>query len=275
MTDLRSDGVRLLDGRAAEALAVVDARGGGRLPWRVGWQKFLGQEIRFATPHGLSRPLLMDANVAQVDGFCFFYALPLDDHRLLVEDTRYSDEPALDRGSMRVAIGQWCARRRLDTAAIEREEEGALPLPLEGEVEGLWHDAPAGVALLGVRAGLFHATTGYSLPWAVEAADRVAELPHLTGTALHRTLREFAVETWHRQGYYRLLNRMLFHAASPAERWRILAHFYRLPEALVRRFYAGSSSLADRIRILSGRPPVPVGRAIRVLVASAFAGGRS
>lgn len=275
VTQLRADGVQLQDGRSAEALAVVDARGAGRLPWRVGWQKFLGQELRFADPHGLARPLLMDAKVKQVDGFRFFYALPLDAKRLLVEDTRYSDEPTLDRGSLRAAIRQWCAGRRLEAASIEREEEGALPLPLEGRVQDLWRDVTEGVALLGARAGLFHATTGYSLPFAVKAADRVADLPHITGAAVLRTLREYAVRTWREQGYYRLLNRMLFQAASPPERWRVLAHFYRLSEGLVKRFYSGRSSHFDRVRILSGRPPVPVGRAIRVLATSAFARGRS
>ena len=37
---------------------------------------------------------------------------------------------------------------------------------------------------------------------------------------------------------------------------------YRLPDPLVGRFYAGRPSWPDRVRILSGKPPVPVGRAL-------------
>ena len=58
---------------------------------------------------------------------------------------------------------------------------------------------------------------------------------------------------------------MLFRAAEPAERYRIFQRFYRLSPALIARFYAGASSGADRLRLLSGRPPVPIGRAIRAI----------
>jgi lycopene beta-cyclase len=64
---------------------------------------------------------------------------------------------------------------------------------------------------------------------------------------------------------------MLFRAAAPAERYRVLERFYRLPDGLVRRFYAGAPSLLDRVRILSGRPPVPVRRAARCLFEPAVA----
>jgi lycopene beta-cyclase len=45
----------------------------------------------------------------------------------------------------------------------------------------------------------------------------------------------------------------------------VLEHFYGLSEGLIRRFYAARLSLWDRLRILSGRPPVPVLRAARVI----------
>ena len=45
----------------------------------------------------------------------------------------------------------------------------------------------------------------------------------------------------------------------------ILERFYRLPEPLIERFYAGRPTVGDRIRILTGKPPVPVGRALRCM----------
>jgi lycopene beta-cyclase len=60
---------------------------------------------------------------------------------------------------------------------------------------------------------------------------------------------------------------MLFLAADPAERYRVLERFYGLDEALIARFYAGRSTAADKLRIVAGKPPVPVGRALRALVA--------
>jgi lycopene beta-cyclase len=45
----------------------------------------------------------------------------------------------------------------------------------------------------------------------------------------------------------------------------VLEHFYRLDPALVARFYAGRTGLLDKARILSGRPPVAIGRAVAAL----------
>ena len=42
-----------------------------------------------------------------------------------------------------------------------REECGSLPIPLGGDIGAFWRDD---VVRLGMRAGLFHPTTGYSLP---------------------------------------------------------------------------------------------------------------
>jgi lycopene beta-cyclase len=71
--------------------------------------------------------------------------------------------------------------------------------------------------------------------------------------------------TWRQRRYYRLLNRMMFLAGRPQDRWRIMARFYRLPEPLIARFYGARLTLADKARILIGKPPVPVGGALKVL----------
>jgi lycopene beta-cyclase len=56
---------------------------------------------------------------------------------------------------------------------------------------------------------------------------------------------------------------MLFRAAEPGERWKVLRRFYGLPEGIVRRFYAGRSTALDKVRLLAGKPPVPVVKALR------------
>ena len=67
---------------------------------------------------------------------------------------------------------------------------------------------------------------------------------------------------WDARGFYRLLDRMLFRAAEPAERYKVLERFYGLDAGadrpLLRR---RDRPLLDKLRILSGRPPVPLGRA--------------
>jgi lycopene beta-cyclase len=45
----------------------------------------------------------------------------------------------------------------------------------------------------------------------------------------------------------------------------VLERFYRLPQPLIQRFYAGRAGLADKARILIGKPPVPIGAALKVM----------
>ncbi len=258
--------VVLADGSRIEAEGVIDTRGAGDLSLlECGWQKFLGQELRLTAPHGLSRPVVMDATVDQIDGYRFVYLLPFGPDRLFVEDTYYSDTPAIDRDLLAGRIKNYAASRGWQIAAVEREEAGVLPVVLGGDFEAYWRSGGANVAKAGVRAGLFHPTTGYSLPDAVRTARLIATLKDWSAPALHDTLHGFARRTWASRGFYRLLDRMLFRAADPAERWRVLQRFYRLDEALVIRFYAAQSTGFDKARILMGRPPVPVGRAMKAI----------
>ena len=62
-----------------------------------------------------------------------------------------------------------------------------------------------------------------------------------------------------------MLSTMLFGAASPKGRYKVLERFYHLPQGLIERFYAGRSTWADRARILVGKPPVRIGAAIASL----------
>lgn len=253
----------LVGGGVVEAGAVVDGRGFAPARWlRLGWQKFVGHELRLARPHGLSAPILMDATVPQRGGFRFVYTLPLDASTVLVEDTVYADGAALDADTIRQDIADYVRARGWEPLKLLREEQGVLPIVLDGDPGALWAQA-AGVPRTGMAAGLFHPTTGYALPDAVRLADRVAGLADLSAPVLFRTLRAQALAQWRRQGFFRLLNRMLFEAAVPDQRWRVMERFYGLPAPLIARFYAGSPSALDKLRILAGKPPVPVVAAMR------------
>ena len=64
-----------------------------------------------------------------------------------------------------------------------------------------------------------------------------------------------------------MLNKMLFIAADPDQRYKVLQRFYGLDASLISRFYAGQSTFADKVRVLSGKPPVPIGRALSAILA--------
>jgi lycopene beta-cyclase len=145
-----------------------------------------------------------------------------------------------------------------------REETGVLPVALDGDLSAHF-DRMGATALSGLRAGLFHPTTGYSLPDAVRLADRIAGAFEPDGKRLAADIRSHALDVWGRRGFYRLLDRMLFRAAIPEQRYKVLERFYRLPQPLIERFYAARSTGVDKARILTGRPPVPLGAALKCI----------
>lgn len=267
ITRVEGTGVTLADGDMLQAEAVLDARGPGDLgALRGGWQKFVGQLLELGGPHGLERPIIMDACVDQSEGYRFVYVLPFAPDRLFVEDTYYSTEASLDVPALRQRIADYAASRGWSVRRVLSEETGVLPVTTGGDFARYWASTGKDVAKAGVRAGLYHAMTGYSLPDAVRLASAIAAAPDLSAPALLDLTRGAAHSQWRRGGFYRLLGRMLFDAAAPAERYRVLEHFYRLDAGVVGRFYAGRTSWIDRARILSGRPPVPVTRALRALL---------
>lgn len=260
--------VRLADGTEIAGDAVIDGRGFRPGPhMAIAFQKFLGLEVRTRRPHGLAHPIVMDATVTQRDGYRFVYSLPLAPDRLLIEDTFYSEAMGLDVAQTRRAIADYAADRGWEIDTVLREEEGVLPIALGGDIEAFW-SAGEPVARAGLGAALFHPTTGYSLPWAVRLADAVAGLQPITAPGLFELTRRMSIKCWREAGFYRLLDRFLFQASAPERRYRLLERFYGLDIDLISRFYAGRSTLADKIRVLSGKPPIPISRALPCLFAN-------
>lgn len=266
VAQIEAGAVTLASGERIEARAVIDARGpDGPMPGlELGWQKFVGIEFAARSPEP-DCATVMDARLPQIDGYRFVYVLPLSAETVLVEDTYYSDSPALDVPEV-VARVRALAQARGLTGAELRQETGVLPILIGGDPQAFWpKDDP--IARIGLRGGFFHATTGYSFGMALRLAEEISALPGpLEGAQLAQWTRARFMAHWREGGYFRLLNRMLFHAAKPAERHRIFAHFYRLSPERIGRFYAGALSLTDKLAILTGKPPVGIGAAVRALL---------
>jgi len=263
--EITPNAVILQDGRRLPAAAVIDATGfHGHPAVQIRFQSFLGLELRFAEPHGVDRPVIMDATTEQQGGYRFTYLLPFSPGTLLVEDTGYVDDKALDPAALEQRIASYCAARGWRVVEEIRREHGVLPITLGGDITELW--ANSDLPRIGLAGNFFHPTTGYSLPDAMRVADLIAALPQLTSPTIHAALQAHAKTLWRQQRFYRALNRMLFLAGEQDQRWRVMQRFYRLPEPLIERFYAGSLTTADKFRILAGKPPVPVGQAISALL---------
>lgn len=263
---LDARGIDLDNGERLEARTVIDCRGiDSAAQLTGGWQVFMGRRLRTPRPHGIARPTIMDADVEQYGAYRFVYTLPLGAQDLFVEDTYYADTPQLDRNALSGRIDRYCQRAGWQGNPVGFET-GVLPVITGGDFAA-FQDAHriGGVAVAGTRGGFMHPLTSYSLPFAAETAIAIARDADLPGVQLAAMLEGRARQHWSRTRFYRQLGRMLLHAGSAEERWRIFARFYRLPRPLIERFYAAQTTRLDRARILCGKPPVPVMGALAAL----------
>jgi len=261
--------VTLEGGVEIPARAVIDCRGLAASPHLTGgWQIFMGRHVRTDRPHGVQRPVIMDATVAQLGGYRFVYVLPLASHEIFVEDTYYADGPELDRGALSGRIDAYCGQHGWQ-GDILGSETGVLPVITGGNFARFQAEHRIeGVSRAGALGGFAHPLTSYTLPMAAEIALAIARDADLPGEQLAAMLEARARGHWARTRFYRRLGSMLFAAARPEQRYRVFERFYRLPEPLIERFYAARSTRFDRARILCGRPPVPLGRAFAALTRS-------
>ncbi len=251
--------VILESGEQVSAATILDARGfQANENVCLGYQKFVGHVIKTATPHGLENPIIMDATVPQIGGYRFVYCLPYTETEMLVEDTYYTDEGELHSQEIDARIKDYIMDRlALTQYDVLRREKGVLPITLAAKA-----GAYSGSAI-GIGGGFYHAVTGYSFPNALRIADIIANNPLVNISILQG-------QHYRRERFLRLLNRMLFRAAKPEMRYTVLQRFYGLKRPLIERFYAGQFTIFDKLRILIGKPPVPVTKALYNFSEKAF-----
>ena len=272
--DIGEDIVFLEGGEEIQSALILDARGFEPNPERyLGYQKFVGHVIRTEQPHGVERPIIMDATVPQLGGYRFVYCLPYSDTELLVEDTYYADGADMKSQEVDARIRDYIeSQLNITSYEVARRETGILPITI-----AIKPDVYAPMSI-GIRGGYYHAVTGYSFPDAAKVADRLAHQilllvnggQKITNRNLQLAMHNMQREHYSSERFFRLLNRMLFRAAKPQERYMVLQRFYGLGEGLIERFYAGDLTWRDKVRILIGKPPVPVFKALQNLSESAF-----
>ena len=270
--------VTLKGGETLEAACVLDARGfEANEGTFLGYQKFVGHVIKTAKPHGVQRPIIMDATVEQLGGYRFVYCLPFSETELLVEDTYYTDGLELNSQDIEPRIAKYITERLgVEQYDVVRRENGVLPITLAvDEAYGTDISGEKTEAVkLGMTGGYYHAVTGYSLPESVKSANVVCDMiaqnkPDFADAVLHE-MAYHRVDHYHEESFLRLLNRMLFRAAKPEKRYKVLERFYGLSEDVIERFYRNRLSKGDKLKILIGKPPVPVHKALSNFSESAF-----
>ncbi len=222
------------------------------------WQNFVGLDVELTQPHGLTHPIIMDASVEQLSGFRFIYYLPWGPTRLLVEDTRYTDLKDIPVADWQRGVEALIHSKGWSISKIERVEVGSLPIPFSSPL-------PTKDATINL-SGIFHDVTGYSIADAFRVCDAMTNTKALKRADFTEILASYQNTQKLRRSYYRLLNRLMFKASGAQDRYKMLQHFYHLPQKSIERFYAGQSTLWDCLRVFIGKPPVSVWRALKVIL---------
>ena len=243
---------------------------------KLGIQKFYGKTIETVKPHNLKYPIIMDATVAQNDGYRFIYCLPFSKNQILIEDTYYSDGLNFDQDKYNKRIDKYIEANNWTEHKVIREEKGILPITLAVdskliEKRGLENKEPIKI---GMRGNFYHPVTGYSFPDSVRLASKISRTINSCDknklVNLDLEIRKYKLLLYRRDRYFRLLNRLLFKASLPSKRHLVLQRFYTLSESLIKRFYEGDLHKKDKLRILIGKPPVPVLKALYFFSERAF-----
>jgi len=262
--------VTLETGETLTGTAVIDATGFTPSPHRqLGYQKFVGHVVRTTKPHGLANPIIMDATVAQDGGYRFVYSLPFSVDTVLIEDTYYEDGPTLSENLLATRINDYAMLKGWQISETLHREKGVLPITLASNINRQL-TSETGPPKIGMAGGLYHAVTGYSFPDAVRMAEAIGALYEITPENIANIISKYRRNHWKRERFFRLLCRMLFKAGEPENRYKVLQRFYRLSPGLVSNFYNGDLTAVQKVRLLSGKPPVPIGRAIHNLLETPF-----
>jgi lycopene beta-cyclase len=212
----------------------------------LGWRRAVARLYRFAAPHRVDLPVVVDSTLEDGQGCGFFSLIPFGGDRLLVERVDYGAAHEPDAAAAGAAIDLYVATRGWAGGTIEREELSSQPIALGGDFEAYWRIGGARVAKLGSRGGFFHPASGSPLPDALRTAIWLTRQRDFSGPALHDSFEEQAINLWRKRDFYRGFARLLLRSGRGGA---ALAGLYGLDAPVVGRFEAETLGLFDRRRI--------------------------
>ncbi|MBC7919601.1 MAG: lycopene cyclase [Ferruginibacter sp.] len=221
-------------------------------------QHFKGWEIE--TPEPVFDPAvatLMDFRIEQKEQARFFYVLPSDPRRALVEFTVFS-ERLLDPAEYEAELRQYLKNfLRVDRYRVEKEEFGVIPMT----DEPLTERASEHVFRIGTAGGYTKPSSGYTFVRIQQRTQAIVRALLDTGQPASRA-RVFQS----RFGWYdsALLNVMQERRYEAREIFTQL--FRKNPPATVLRFLDESTTFPQELRIMASVPPRPFLAAVAEVV---------
>ena len=211
---------------------------------KCGFQKNFAIEVELENPHNLNEPVLMDSTISQRDNFRCIHYLPLSENRILIKDQRYSANKEINLSEMKLDLMKVLDFYDWKVTRVIREESSCRAMPIssplfrqEGRVINL--------------AGIFHDTTGCSIPAATRLIDKLVATSFRLGE-LKEVVSTFRNELESDRKFFRFLNKSFIDTAADSNFF--YQDIYQMPHPLIERFLRGRLTIMDRSRILLGRP---------------------
>ena len=245
---VRDDALVLDDGETIKAEGAIDARGAANLSMlELLHETRVERSIRTARPHGVDRPVLIDATIP-FGGARFVQLVPLAHDRLLLSETTISERVQADADAG-ARLEAYAALRGWADATADAARSVTRPLPFDGDFAAFWRIGGARVAKLGQRGGFVHPLTGRTLADAAAIAMLLTRQTDFSGPVLHDLIEEEAKRRWRQREPLRAVVRTLAEA-EPAARAEMLAKLFRLDAGQLGRLLADRLGMLDRGRIL-------------------------
>ena len=245
---VREDALVLDGGEELKAEGALDARGAANLSMlELLYEARLEREYRTPGPHGVDRPVLVDATVGQTGGLGYVQVMPLGADRLLIAEVMVAERGQPDEQA-RARLDHYATLRGWSGAKLEAERSLARPLPMGGDFSAFWRIGGARVAKLGLRGGFIHPVTGRTVADAARLGLLLTRQRDFSGAALHDVFEEEARQQWKSREPLRAITRQLAES-PPEERRSLIERLYRLDPALIGRFHAGDLGMIDRLRV--------------------------
>ncbi|MFW0794657.1 lycopene cyclase family protein [Gordonia sp. CPCC 205515] len=239
---VQPDRVTLRSDAQITAGVVIDARGlSGRGPRQTAFGRIVPRAQAVSVLDGAEAVLMDWTAVPGLDRAAppsFLYVIPLDDERVLLEETCLAGDPPLSPSELRTRLDARLVGHTLTDLGDETVSFGLL---------GQHSPWRSDVTLFGARGGLMHPATGYSVAASLRAAEPVAiaiaaqEDPHRT--MWPRSARQ--VYRLRRAGLRSLL------ALDATQTRRFFATFAQLPVDRQRAYLSEREDLSGVMRTMT------------------------
>lgn len=219
------------------------------------FRKSLGITVELFSPHGITTPVMLNAQVSQKELFRYLQCIPVDANTLILKDLRYSKDPTFDLNITEEEL-LWEINKRWKIKDVIEREHGQVMIP-SGKIR------PWTFGRVINLGGLVNLVTGDEFVEAVRLIDQMVKTSFRLGE-LKEMITQFREEKIESRGFSRLISRLLYHTPHSHQRMQIIKYLYKLPPVTIDRFLSGKLSGLDVARAFTRNPPIPLMRALSV-----------